>query len=182
MRILNLPAQPLREALRVLETEGILTIHPRSGIEFLKADLELTRSTYQFRSVIERAAVRVYAETADASDIQSLINAHRALLTQVQSEGATDGVCEEMERLEQLFHGSMIASMRNPLIETTARRLKNHVALIRLDILATTPRVIKTIREHLDVLEPCLARDPGAAEQALASHFQMALQRFLGMV
>src|SRR5437868_5948705 len=49
-RLLNLPIQPLRDALRVLETEGILTIHARSGIEFLKADLELARSTYQYRS------------------------------------------------------------------------------------------------------------------------------------
>ncbi len=51
--------QPLRDALRILEAEGVLTIHPRAGIEFLKPDLELARSsTYQFRSIIERAAAR----------------------------------------------------------------------------------------------------------------------------
>ncbi|MET0365865.1 MAG: GntR family transcriptional regulator [Sphingobium sp.] len=180
--LLGLPVQPLREALRVLETEGILKIHPRSGIEFLKADLELTRSTYQFRSVIERASVRVFAETAEAEEITALIDAHRALLEQVQAEGATEAVNDEMEALEQRFHGAMIAAMRNPLIETTARRLKNYVAVIRLDIRATAPRVIRTINEHLAVLEPCLARDPDAAEQALSQHFQMAMQRFLGMV
>ena len=180
--LLGLPVQPLREALRVLETEGILKIHPRSGIEFLKADLELTRSTYQFRSVIERAAVRAFAETAEAEEITALIDAHRALLEQVQTEGATAAVTDEMELLEQRFHGAMIAAMRNPLIETTARRLKNYVAVIRLDMLATTPRVIRTISEHLAVLEPCLARHPDAAEQAMSPHYQMALQRFLGMV
>ena len=45
VRLLGLPVQPLRDALRILETEGVLTIHPRAGIEFLKPDLELARST-----------------------------------------------------------------------------------------------------------------------------------------
>src|SRR5678809_1161162 len=62
VRLLGLPVQPLRDALRILETEGVLTIHPRAGIEFLKPDLELARSTYQFRTMIERTAARTYAE------------------------------------------------------------------------------------------------------------------------
>ncbi|MGE7204068.1 GntR family transcriptional regulator [Sphingomonas sp. NPDC019816] len=181
-RLLDLPIQPLRDALRVLETEGILKVHPRSGIEFLKADLELARSTYQFRSIIERSAARAYAETADAADIVELIDAHRHVLDRVQAEGATEELNAAMEELEQRFHSSMIAALRNPMIETAARRLKNYVAVIRLDLTSTAPRMIRTIREHLDVLDACLARDPVAAEAALAHHFQAALQRILGMV
>jgi DNA-binding GntR family transcriptional regulator len=58
VKLLGIPVQPLRDALRVLEAEGVLTIHPRSGIQFLKPDLELARSTYQFRTIIERSAAR----------------------------------------------------------------------------------------------------------------------------
>ncbi|GGO98906.1 GntR family transcriptional regulator [Stakelama pacifica] len=181
VRLLDLPIQPLRDALRVLETEGILKIHPRSGIEFLKADLELARSTYQFRSIIERSAVRAYAETADANEIARLIDMHHALLEQLEIDSAEECL-DAMEELEQQFHSSIIASLRNPMIETTARRLKNYVALIRLDVTATAPRMIRTIREHLDVLQACEARDQEAAEAALAHHFQAALQRILGMV
>jgi DNA-binding GntR family transcriptional regulator len=165
-----------------LETEGILTIHARSGIEFLKADLELARSTYQYRSIIERAAARAYAESADSAEIAALIDDHRSLLERVEREGATDAVNIDMEKLEQRFHGSMIAALQNPLIEVTARRLKNYVSLIRLNRRSTAPRVIRTIREHLEVLEGCAARNPEAAEAALTYHFQAALQRILGMV
>lgn len=181
MQLLDLPIQPLRDALRVLETEGILKIHARSGIEFLKADLELARSTYQFRSIIERSAARAYAETAEKAEIERLIADHQALLDRLEAS-RIDDVTEDMEALEQRFHGSMIAALRNPMIETTARRLKNYVAVIRLDLTWTAPRMIRTIREHLDVLNACLARDPAAAEAALAHHFQAALQRILGMV
>jgi len=48
----------MRDALRVLEAEGVLTIQSRSGTRFLKPDLEFARSTYQFRSIIERVAAR----------------------------------------------------------------------------------------------------------------------------
>ena len=48
VEILGIPIAPVRDALKILETEGIVTIHPRSGIQFIKPGLELTRSTYQF--------------------------------------------------------------------------------------------------------------------------------------
>ncbi len=181
-RLLDVPIQPLRDALRVLETEGILKIHARSGIEFLKADMELARSTYQFRSVIERSAARAYAETAETASIVALIDDHHALLDLIEREGTSKAAGVTMEDLEQRFHGSMIAALRNPMIETTARRLKNYVDLIRLDVTSTPPRMIRTLREHLDVLDACHARDPDAAEAALGRHFQAALQRILGMV
>src|SRR3954468_450107 len=73
VRMLGVPVQPLRDALRILEAEGVLTIHPRAGIEFLKPDLELARSTYQYRSIIERAAARTYAENGDPAAIAQLI-------------------------------------------------------------------------------------------------------------
>ena len=39
VKLLGIPVAPLRDALRVLETEGVLTIHPRSGIQFVKPGL-----------------------------------------------------------------------------------------------------------------------------------------------
>src|SRR3569832_1530033 len=80
MRLLGLTASPLRDALRILENEGLVTIYARSCIRFLRADLELSRSTYQFRSFIERPGARALAEKGDAAEIRSLIDEHVALL------------------------------------------------------------------------------------------------------
>src|SRR3546814_15356365 len=91
VRLLGIPVQPMRDALRVLEAEGVLTIHPRSGIQFLKPDLELARSTYQFRSIIERAAARRYAETGDPEKARDLIAGPRRLMAQIEKEGLTEG-------------------------------------------------------------------------------------------
>ncbi len=181
VNLLGIPVQPLRDALRVLEAEGVLTIHPRSGIQFLKPDLELARSTYQFRAIIERPAARAFAETGDAGEVAALVKDHRALLARIEGGSFDARVQAKLGELEERLHGGMIASLRNPLIETTARRLKNYVTLIRLDRLMTPPLALRTLREHLDILEAAAVRDADAAEAAIAAHFQNALQRILGM-
>src|SRR5690349_3292806 len=100
VKLLGLPVQPLRDALRILETEGVLTIHPRAGIEFLKPDLELARSTYQFRSLIERTAARTYAESADPTAIAKLLKDHETLIKQISSKGLEPENLQQLEALE----------------------------------------------------------------------------------
>lgn len=182
IRLLGMTIQPLRDALRRLETEGLVTIHARSCIRFVRADLELSRSTYQFRSLIERAGARALAESGDADEIQTLVDDHVALIRALKENGWTPTEEAELNRLEERLHGALISALRNPLIELTARRLKNYVTLVRLDWLTTRPLAIRTLEEHLDILKACVARDGDAAEAALISHFQLALQRLIGMV
>jgi len=181
VRLLGITVQPLRDALRTLETEGLVTIHARSCIRFVRADLELSRSTYQFRSLIERAGARAWAESGDAAEIRSLAEDHEALLARLEAGAWAAPEEEELDRLEDRLHGALISALRNQLIETTARRLKNYVTLVRLDWLTTRPLAIKTIREHLEIINACAARDGEAAELALITHFQLALQRLIGM-
>src|SRR5689334_3014104 len=181
VQMLGLPVQPLRDALRVLETEGVLTIHPRAGIEFLKPDLELARSTYQFRTMIERTAARTYAEGADPAAMEKLLKDHETLIKQITNKGLEPEHLPQLETLESRLHGDMVASLRNPLIETAARRLKNYLILIKLDRRITAPLALRTLREHVEILEACVRRDADQAEAALARHFQAALQRILGM-
>jgi DNA-binding GntR family transcriptional regulator len=133
VKLLGIPVAPLRDALRTLEVEGILTIHPRSGIQFVKPGLELTKSTYQFRTIIERAAVRTFAELGDEDLIRELGDRHRAVSRHIETSGLTAGTMEELEVLESLLHNSIIAILRNALIETSYRRMHTYLRLVRLD-------------------------------------------------
>ena len=181
VKLLGIPVAPLRDALRVLETEGVLTIHPRSGIQFVKPGLELTRSTYQYRSILERAAVAVYAETVDDADLAEIERRHRALIDAIETNGLSDEAKEELEALEQLLHNAIIASLNNPLIATSYKRMHNYLRLLRLDRKLTAPIALRSIREHMEIILACKARDPDKAVAALSAHFNAALQRHMGM-
>lgn len=181
VKLLDIPVQPLRDALKILEAEGVVTIHPRSGIEFLKLDLELTRTTYQFRTIIERAAAMRYAETGKMSEFIELKERHLALVADIKSGMFDDTILERFEALENELHSNMVASLHNPLVTATAARLKNYVRLILLERLLTPPLALKSLEEHITILENLEKRDMAGAEAAVSAHFQAAQQRLLGM-
>lgn len=180
VKLLDIPLAPLRDALRVLEAEGVLTIHQRSGIQFIKPDLELTRATYQFRSILERAAVRVYAEVADEDKVAGILGRHTRLIELVSLEGFTPEVQAGMEEMEVVLHGSVIDILQNPLITSNYRRIQNYLRLLRMERKITPPLALRTLREHVEILVACRRRDADAAEAALVNHFQAALRRNLG--
>lgn len=181
VELTGIPIAPLRDALRTLEAEGVLTIHPHSGIQFVKPGMELTRSTYQFRGIVEAAAVAVYAETAPDAAIMDLLQRHREVEQSLMRDGLTVQNAAELEALEESLHGTIVASLSNPLIDTSYRRIRNYLKLLRLDRKMTAPLALRSIREHMAVLEACRARDTSAAVAAIQSHFAAALQRNLGL-
>src|SRR3546814_6704953 len=79
VRLLGIPVQPLRDALRVLEAEGVLTIHPRSGIQFLKPDLELARRSEEHTSELQslmRISYAVFCLKKNNSKLQPNTKSH----------------------------------------------------------------------------------------------------------
>lgn len=172
---------PVRDALRVLQTEGILVIHPRTGIQLVKPGMELTRATYQFRSIIETAAITTFTQTASDKDFLELADRHTAIISAIEQRGLPDATLVELEQLEDLLHGSIVSSLHNPLIETSYRRVRNYIRLIVLDRQLTPPLVLKSMREHLAIIDACTRRDVDGAVAALQTHFAAALQRSFGL-
>jgi DNA-binding GntR family transcriptional regulator len=176
----GVPVAPLRDALRFLEADGIVTIHPRAGIEFVKPGLELTRATYQFRGIVEAAAVAVYAETGDEVEMEQMEKRHRAAVDMIERDGLSAEARAEIEALETLLHGVIIASMNNPLIENSYRRIYNYLRILRLDRKLTPPLALRSLREHIAIIEACRRRNAAEAQTALQTHFTNALQRNMG--
>ena len=181
VQLTGVPVGPLRDALRVLEAEGILAIQPRSGIQFVKPGIELTKSTYQFRSIVERSAVRIFAETAADETLASLKKGHAALQRRIEKSGLTEATIAQLEEVEREFHNGVIGTLENPLIDSSYRRMHNYLRLVRLDRRLTVPIALRTLREHVAIIDACAARDPDSAEAALQAHFTAALQRHMGL-
>ena len=181
VELTGVPVGPLRDALRVLEAEGVLTIHPHTGIQFVKPGMELTRSTFQFRGIIESAAVAVYAEIGSEPEIEQIGQRHRTAEIALGRDGLTPDNLRELEHLEELLHGAIVASLNNPLIDTSYRRIRNYLRLLRLERKLTVPLALRSLREHILIIEACRNRNSQAAAAALQAHFSAALQRNLGL-
>ena len=179
VELLGVPIQPLRDALRVLEVEGLVKIHPRAGIEFIKADMDLIRSTYQFRMIIECEAVRRYAERAPIEEIEALLADHHEFIEEMERNGQDP--LPKLHRLESRLHGGLIGSLANPLIESTTKRLQNYTSLILMDRRETTPLISRTLREHVNILEACRDRNVELATSEMMVHLNSAMHRAMGL-
>jgi DNA-binding GntR family transcriptional regulator len=182
VRSLGVPVGPLRDALRVLQTEGWLTIHARSGIEIRKPDYALVRNSYQMRLVLERAAVRSFAELAPLAQVDALEARHREVIAAVKGQELTLEATRALEEVDFGYHLEVIGILDNPMIDQAYRQAQGLVRLIRLDrsYRLSWPLVVRTMNEHLVILEACRRRDAEAAEAALELHFARALQRAIG--
>ena len=181
VELTGVPVGPLRDALRILEAEGALTIQPRSGIQIVKLGLELTKSTYQFRQILECAAVRIYAETAPTGALDVVADQHVTLCAAIESGGFNDVTVQELEVLEGCLHNGVIGILRNPLIETSYRRVHHYLRLVRLGRVLTPPLALRTLHEHIEIIKACQSRKPDLAVSALQAHFSAALQRHMGL-
>jgi DNA-binding GntR family transcriptional regulator len=181
VELTGVPVGPLRDALRTLEADGIVTIHPRAGIEFVKPGLELARATYQFRGIIEAAAVAVYSETGDEIEMENLERRHLVAIATAEADGLTRELRDELEALEALLHNAIVGSLRNSLIDRSYRRVHNYLRILRLDRKMTAPLALRSLREHLAIVAACRRRDASKAQSALATHFSNALQRNMGL-
>ena len=181
VKLTGVPVGPLRDALRSLEADGIVTIHPRAGIEFVKPGMELARATYQFRGIMETAAVAVYSETGDEAEMEDLERRHLRAVETVEASGLSQEVRDELDELEALLHNAIVGSQRNPIIERSYRRVHNYLRILRLERKITSPLALRSLREHLAIIAACRRRDPAEAQSALATHFANALQRNMGL-
>ena len=181
--ITGVPISPLREALQVLEAEGLIQILPRSGIRIVKPDLALVRNAFQLRQILELPAVRHAAEAMPRDRLEAIEARHRELLGRLPGLEVTPGIAQEVSAFDIGFHLEVVGFLSNPLLERAYRQAHDQIRVIRLDQLyqMSARAVGHTMREHLAIVHACLARDPEAACAALEQHFARAMQRALGL-
>jgi len=181
--LLGVPVGPLRDALQALQAEGLVTIRARSGIEIAKADFALIRNTYQLRFMLEREAVRRFAETGRLDRMAAMEAEHHALAEALRGREVAPGQARRVSEIDLGFHQEVIDVLANPLVNRAYKQTHDFVQLIRADRLygLSFAMIERTVEEHLAIIRACRARDPAAAEAALESHFAKAMQRAMAM-
>jgi DNA-binding GntR family transcriptional regulator len=179
----GVPISALREAMQVLQSEGMIRILPRSGIQILKPDLALVRNAFQLRQILELPAIRHAAEAMPRDRLEAMQATHEDLLARTPGLEVTPEIAASAEARDLGMHHAIIAFMDNPLLERAYRQAHDCIRLIRLDRLymMSAAAIARTMQEHLAILRACQSRDPDAAQAALELHFAKAMQRSLGM-
>ena len=181
--LLSVSVSPLRNALKILENEGFVSVLPRSGIRIHKPDLDLIKNTYQLRKIIEDAAILRFAETCSRDELKIIRQEHAAILAAAETAGENiEHVFDAMSRIDAGFHQRMVDSLENPIIASVYKTNHERILLIRLDRHnATLAYVRNTMREHEVILDALLNDDVEGARRALSDHLNASIRRALGL-
>lgn len=180
--LLSVSLSPLRNALKILESEGFVEILPRSGIRISKPDLNLIKNCYQLRRIIEEPALLKFAEHCDRSELERLKEVHLAILATVTKDrNVSETLFDEARQVDTGFHKQMVGSLENPIIDSIYQTNHERALLIRLLRLKTSvPYVKTTFEEHLKIIDALIDGDVNGAKVALNEHLDKAIQRAMG--
>jgi DNA-binding GntR family transcriptional regulator len=167
---------PVREALKQLQTEGLVTIRPRVGT-FVSAPSRLEiNELFQMKEILEGAAVRLFAARGDIPELHQL----RANVAKAD-EAVAAGDAGAYALLVEEFHEIIIRGAGNEKLAQHYRMMMNQLAYSRLvqTSLSLPGRLVESESEHHRVIEIISAKDGTTAERMMREHVRASQQALL---
>ncbi len=158
---------PLREALKVLASEGLLELLPRRGAQVTR----LTAADLDEMFPVMRALEALAGELACAEITEVEMAEVRALHYQMVLH-ATRRELPEYFRLNQRIHEAIMAAARNPTLARLYRGLAGRVRRARYLANMSRPRWDQAVAEHEAILAALEKRDGVALGQVLKTHLR----------
>ena len=160
---------PLREALKVLAAEGLVTMKVRRGAYVTEMSEKDLRDVYHLLSLLESDAAGVVAERATPEQQQTLRDLHAEL------ESAA-GNREAFFSVNERFHMALLDMADNRWRSQMVADLRKVMKLNRHNSLFKQGRIEDSLNEHRAILDAMLARDAEGTRRAMQAHFAQGLQ------
>jgi DNA-binding GntR family transcriptional regulator len=158
---------PVREALRVAQTEGFVVSVPRRGAVVASPSPTAVRDMFAVRERLEPLAARLAAERAGAAGVAGL----REMLDQAREATDADDLSRVAE-LNSALHLRILHLSGNPWLTSIATSLYLHVQWVFR--LGAADRAPHSWREHIALVDAIEAGDPELAERCATSHVAAA--------
>ena len=160
---------PLREALKVLAAEGLVTMKVRRGAYVTEMSEKDLRDVYHLLSLLESDAAGVVAERATPEQQQTLRDLHAEL------ESAA-GNREAFFSVNERFHMALLDMADNRWRSQMVADLRKVMKLNRHNSLFKQGRIEDSLSEHRAILDAMLSRDAEGTRRAMQAHFAQGLQ------
>jgi len=159
----------VREALRQLESEGLIHVIPHRGPVVDRLLPEQAEGIYQVREELEGLACQLFAERATDAQIKALQDAFQAL-----KRAMLHGTSLEQLSAKNFFYQQLLDGAGNEALTTTLRLLNSRVMLLRSTSMQAPGRARKSVSELADLMDTLVARDASAARKAGSLHVRNA--------
>ena len=164
---------PLREALKVLAAEGLVTMKVRRGAYVTEVSERDLTDVYHLLSLLESDAAGVVATLATESQIEELQTLHNEL------EAAARPGHQDRElffEINERFHMRLLEIANNRWRDQMVGDLRKVMKLNRHNSLLKSGRIEESLNEHRALMAAITARDAALTIQRMQEHFRNGLE------
>jgi DNA-binding GntR family transcriptional regulator len=174
--LLGISRTPLREALRVLSTEGLIVIIPNKGAHIAEPSMGEIRQMFEVMAILEGACARVAAGKMTDAQFKRIEKLHEKLEQHYQS-----GNHEQYLKFNHDYHILIQNIAGNKILDEVVNGLRQKVMLYRYRQLYQPDRFDASIKEHRQLFEAFRARDPERAEHLMKEHLMSQCEALVSL-
>jgi DNA-binding GntR family transcriptional regulator len=167
----------VREAMRQLESEGLIKVEPHRGPFVARLSREQAGGIYQVRMELESLACCLFAENATDAQRQAL----KAALEDLKAAARRPGAQKRL-RAKNQFYDCLVEGAQNEALGICLYMLNSRITLLRSTSMSAPGRIKKSIAELSDLVEALMARDGQRASELARHHVTMAAEAALSQV
>jgi DNA-binding GntR family transcriptional regulator len=160
---------PLREALKVLATEGLVTMKVRRGAYVTEISDSDLADVYHLLALLESDAASVVATQATPAQLKELQGLHHELEKAVSNR-------ERFFEINEAFHMRLLEIANNRWRDQMVADLRKVMKLNRHNSLLKSGRLEESLEEHRALMSALEAHDAEAATQRMREHFRNGLE------
>lgn len=171
---INVSRTPVREALHLLEMEGLLESIPRVGYRVRQIRADEVEEICEIRAVNEILAARKVIERNDPSCLDAL--AENLELTEAEIQA---GRPQSFVDLDAVFHEILVRASGMPRLLELCQTLRRHMLLYRIESVYRADIALRAVEGHRKILECLRRRDVIGVESVIHDHLELAKQSIL---
>lgn len=158
---------PIREALRILYTQGLVDLIPHRGAFVSEFDVDDIKDIFEVMSGLEGMCARLATQRMTTNDLQQIENIHAVLEEHFDNNNSQSYLKQNWE-----LHEFIQQLSGNKVLNAVINGLRQKALLYRQRQLYQPNRFKASIQEHRDILSAFRKKDPELAEKTMKRHLQ----------
>jgi DNA-binding GntR family transcriptional regulator len=171
---LGISRTPVLEALKRLESDGLVEIIPQVGCRIVRPSLDDVEELFALRAALEGLAAERAAQRIDDNALAAIAD-----MTAQLEAAAARGDHSAYEQLDQRFHAALVEASRMRRLPQAMQSVMSPLRYVagRLSFMAQD--YDHALPEHRELLEALQQRDPERARAAAERHARQSCERFV---
>ncbi|MCM1083871.1 MAG: GntR family transcriptional regulator [Clostridium sp.] len=162
---LGVSRTPVREAIRMLELEGLVVMIPRKGAEVANITVKDLKDALEVRMAIEALSVRLACERIDETGKEELKQVCIAFREAINSK-----LVPAIVEADEAFHNTIYKLSQNPRLINIAQNLREQVYRYRVEYVKDFSYHDNLVTEHDQITNAILLGDKDTAERIMNEH------------